>query len=193
MAHNINNINRYNNNIYDNYYNYYINHNIMPNNYRNYYSYNNNYNNDINNNYNNYNNYNYNNNNNYNNYNNYNNNNYNNNYNNNNYNNNDMQNLALRDYINQLIIEINLIERNQNETPIETFTRVGIQVNVEEVHVEEVEAKEICSVCLDNENCVDCKTSCSHNFHARCLSQWVKKNNSCPMCRGTITSINTNL
>jgi hypothetical protein len=128
-----------------------------------------------------------------------------------------MQNLPIRDYIiqldpmqfNQLIIAINLIGRNQNEnqneneTPVETFTRLGIQVNVEEVNVEEVnveevnveevEHKEICSVCLDDENCVDCKTSCSHNFHASCLSQWIKRNNSCPMCRRNITSINTNL
>jgi hypothetical protein len=132
--------------------------------------------------------------------------------------NNDMEILPIRDYLlqldpvpfNQLIIAIRSIGRNvnqdnfQDETPVETFTRLGIQVNTEvkpevklevesEVKPEEEESTEICSVCLDDENCVDCKTGCSHNFHAKCLSQWVNKNNSCPLCREKITSINTNL
>ncbi len=176
---NINNMNNYNNyinNIYED--NYYINPNIIPSNryiipsnryinrYNNYYI-NNYYINDIN---------------------------------------NDMENLSAHDSIlqlnpaalNQLIITINLIGQNisRDETPIETFTRLGIQVNTEvksEVKPEEEEAKEICSVCLDDENCVDCETSCSHNFHANCLSQWVNKNNSCPLCREKITSVNTNI
>ncbi|CAF0810604.1 unnamed protein product [Didymodactylos carnosus] len=29
--------------------------------------------------------------------------------------------------------------------------------------------------------------SCTHEFHSSCLKQWIKKNNSCPICRRDIT------
>ncbi len=72
------------------------------------------------------------------------------------------------------------------ETPVETFTRLNIQINDEEVNSEET-----CSVCLESN--VNCETNCSHHFHVGCLSQWINRNNSCPLCRGNISSINTNL
>ncbi len=51
-------------------------------------------------------------------------------------------------------IGINVNQDNfQDETPVETFTWLGIQVNTEvksEVKPEEEESKEICSMCLDD-------------------------------------------
>ncbi len=87
---------------------------------------------------------------------------------------------------------INIIYENENlpilhdETPVETFTRFSIPINDVQVNSEET-----CSICLENN--VNCETNCSHHFHAACLSQWINKNNSCPLCRGNISCINTNL
>jgi hypothetical protein len=121
-------------------------------------------------------------------------------YNNNNIDNNNIE-IINNNYINNYILEhgsmpfnqlINLINENPIvnpiETPIETFTRLEIQVNNVQV-----ESEEICSVCLEGENYVNCETNCSHHFHVDCLSRWISRNNSCPMCRGNINSINTSL
>lgn len=43
-----------------------------------------------------------------------------------------------------------------------------------------------CSICLEK-LCTESKTlsmlECYHEFHAHCLSQWVKKTPTCPICR----------
>jgi hypothetical protein len=92
--------------------------------------------------------------------------------------------------INQNHLENENQDHNESliETPIERFTRLNIQVNNVQV-----QSEEICSVCLQEDNCVNCKTNCSHHFHIDCLSGWISRNNSCPLCRGNITSINTSL
>ena len=43
-----------------------------------------------------------------------------------------------------------------------------------------------CSICLnannENDDWVKLK-ECSHVFHRECISTWIKKNDSCPLCR----------
>ena len=53
----------------------------------------------------------------------------------------------------------------------------------------------ICAICLneikkDGKNC-NIKFNCNHenDFHADCLNNWLKKKNSCPICRKNITNI----
>jgi hypothetical protein len=40
-----------------------------------------------------------------------------------------------------------------------------------------------CYICLlkNDEDCTN--TICDHKFHKRCLHQWLKRNNTCPVCR----------
>ena len=52
---------------------------------------------------------------------------------------------------------------------------------------------EACSICLNlfgkedsNENIV--KTICNHFFHEKCLAEWVKRMDNCPVCRGLLGS-----
>jgi len=115
--------------------------------------------------------------------------------NNNNYNNYEI--LPIYNYLNYgpmpINVLINIIYENvdpqpilHDETPMEIFRRLNIEINDEEVHSEET-----CSVCLESN--VNCETNCSHCFHAACLSSWINRNNSCPLCRGNISSIYTNL
>jgi hypothetical protein len=30
-----------------------------------------------------------------------------------------------------------------------------------------------CSICLANENCINCKAKCGHTFHIACISKWL--------------------
>ncbi len=111
--------------------------------------------------------------------------------------NNNYEILPIYNYLNYgpmpINVLINIIYENvdhqpilHDETPVETFTRLNIEINDEEVNSEET-----CSVCLESN--VNCETNCSHHFHVGCLSQWINRNNSCPLCRGNISSVNTNL
>lgn len=45
-----------------------------------------------------------------------------------------------------------------------------------------------CSICLEkyvvNDKII--KLDCSHSYHKKCLSEWLKNNNTCPHCRENI-------
>ena len=45
-----------------------------------------------------------------------------------------------------------------------------------------------CPICLEKYKVNDkiIKLYCSHSFHKDCLSEWFKKNNTCPQCRENI-------
>lgn len=47
-----------------------------------------------------------------------------------------------------------------------------------------------CSICLDQMNTNQtCKIfSCDHRFHGKCLSDWLKSHNTCPLCRCDLTA-----
>lgn len=53
-----------------------------------------------------------------------------------------------------------------------------------------------CSICLVEEDFKDADTvrlSCGHTFHFRCLNEWTKSNNSCPLCRKIVRDQNANI
>ena len=52
--------------------------------------------------------------------------------------------------------------------------------------------KKRCSICLDNYKIGDDSIilPCIHIFHAECIKKWMKKKNSCPICKTKISSDN---
>ena len=51
------------------------------------------------------------------------------------------------------------------------------------VHIKQHE----CPICYDALSKATVHTlACGHNFHTTCVSQWLKDNTSCPMCRATV-------
>ena len=55
---------------------------------------------------------------------------------------------------------------------------------------EELDLTLTCPVCLDTVQ--DCKKiailkECGHSYHFRCLSSWLERNHSCPICRNKVT------
>jgi SUMO ligase MMS21 Smc5/6 complex component len=43
-----------------------------------------------------------------------------------------------------------------------------------------------CSICLEVNNNQIIKTACNHEFHEKCLFEWMKISMTCPICRGGI-------
>ncbi|MGB8467411.1 MAG: RING finger domain-containing protein [Candidatus Babeliales bacterium] len=47
-------------------------------------------------------------------------------------------------------------------------------------------AAEECPICFEVGE-LDAQTHCNHRFHANCLTLWLSDNNTCPLCRNSIT------
>jgi len=46
-----------------------------------------------------------------------------------------------------------------------------------------------CSICLEKNTHPEwCELPCNHKFHFKCVENWIKSNNSCPVCRYTSAS-----
>jgi len=69
---------------------------------------------------------------------------------------------------------------------------VGLKIKTKMYHPKSREDKHVqdegvdsCSICIldlkDRERIAD--LNCNHYFHADCLSEWIKKKNSCPLCQ----------
>eukprot|EP00984_Skeletonema_dohrnii_P000062 scaffold19_cov95-Skeletonema_dohrnii-CCMP3373.AAC.3 len=69
---------------------------------------------------------------------------------------------------------------------------VGLKIKTKMYHPKSSEDKHVqdegvdtCSICIldlkDRERIAD--LNCNHYFHADCLSEWIKKKNSCPLCQ----------
>lgn len=44
-----------------------------------------------------------------------------------------------------------------------------------------------CAICLSSmsseKDTAITKTECGHKFHTKCLEEWIKRSNTCPLCR----------
>jgi len=45
---------------------------------------------------------------------------------------------------------------------------------------------EICPICLCNNDSECYETICKHNYHRRCITEWLKFSSTCPTCRKEI-------
>jgi len=43
-----------------------------------------------------------------------------------------------------------------------------------------------CCICLEKNDNLWITSECAHSFHAKCISEWMKRNPSCPVCRATL-------
>ena len=48
-----------------------------------------------------------------------------------------------------------------------------------------------CSICLDIIKNKYSKTFCNHIFHNECIYKWLRKKDTCPICREIIKDINS--
>lgn len=43
-----------------------------------------------------------------------------------------------------------------------------------------------CCICLEKNENLWVTSECAHSFHVKCISEWMKRNPSCPVCRATL-------
>jgi hypothetical protein len=41
-----------------------------------------------------------------------------------------------------------------------------------------------CGICFETDNLI--KLDCKHTYHTNCLNEWIKDNNTCPLCRNVL-------
>jgi len=90
-------------------------------------------------------------------------------------------------YINNVINQISLLDANNYGNPpaakkeIEKLKKIKINEEI----LKKLGIENSCAVCKDEfqieEECL--LMPCNHHFHENCLIPWLKKRNSCPVCR----------
>lgn len=85
---------------------------------------------------------------------------------------------GLRSYLNSY---------NQPENKDERFTIL----TVDEIEPGSVLSETSCSICCEdfykeNENDKIATTMCQHSYHLKCITEWLKKSENCPLCRSAI-------
>ena len=58
----------------------------------------------------------------------------------------------------------------------------------------EYDNKECCSICFEefgDESVEQCQLSCKNVFHTECINLWLSNNNSCPLCRSSWITLNS--
>ncbi|WCJ22408.1 RING/U-box superfamily protein [Euphorbia peplus] len=82
------------------------------------------------------------------------------------------------------------------EPPQFTIAMVGLDANTiesykkvtlgESMRLPEGRSDNTCAICLSeyhSQDIVRCIPECNHFFHVDCIDEWLRLNNSCPVCR----------
>ncbi|KAG6538149.1 hypothetical protein ZIOFF_003261 [Zingiber officinale] len=75
--------------------------------------------------------------------------------------------------------DINFVQFNKGPRPASTAAVVGLQM------VTTTAEDTSCSICLDDFEVMTQALAmpCGHSFHEGCLKEWLRRRNSCPLCR----------
>ena len=82
----------------------------------------------------------------------------------------------------EISINCELFQNNNYKNFIKNISSINIINKKSELFVN----SEKCIICMQKYKIRECVVSlnkCCHNFHKRCFIRWIKKNNSCPICR----------
>ena len=79
---------------------------------------------------------------------------------------------------------------NQQEIPDKN---PDIELNIESGVATLEHTSEMCTVCMTNFEVSEIitKLECNHVLHSKCIGEWVKYKQECPVCRSHINTINT--
>lgn len=67
-------------------------------------------------------------------------------------------------------------DRIHSRFPAFYHTKIYVDEDFKEIDIQ-------CSICLEQG---DYQLSCGHVFHKRCITEWKKRQHSCPLCRANI-------
>lgn len=80
------------------------------------------------------------------------------------------------------------LEHNENILIYTPPLQIQQNYNITNYVVKEKDNNSVCSICLEEQKINEewSELSCKHNFHYRCIINWVPVNNICPICRCSI-------
>ena len=84
----------------------------------------------------------------------------------------------------QSFMQQDVIESENQSTP----TPENILSTLERVHVDENDERQ-CSICFDNLSGTCINLRCNHLFHEQCITRWLQRHSSCPVCRNDVYDI----
>jgi len=90
-------------------------------------------------------------------------------------------------FISQLVRKCYTTNCHQESRRIITELKKPILLTSIVYQLDENEMEE-CSICLEKFNINEkvFKTPCNHLFHATCITEWLYKNKTCPICRNDL-------
>ena len=92
-------------------------------------------------------------------------------------------------YVYQSRLENNVIANRDTETTNRRHETINRRVNR---NIQEPSYN--CTICMDEITRYDKKIlNCNHNFHRTCINEWLRENDTCPICRAPQTINNNTL
>ena len=80
-----------------------------------------------------------------------------------------------------------------NDIPVPIVPIVPTEINLPNIPIDTIDtivpihkSLDECSICLEVNNNKIIKTACNHEFHEKCLFEWMKISMACPICRREI-------
>ena len=58
--------------------------------------------------------------------------------------------------------------------------------NIVKIEIEEELEDNTCIICFDDVSSEKRTLTCNHSYHKKCINEWIKTKNSCPICRCVI-------
>ena len=89
----------------------------------------------------------------------------------------------------RVVADSNNINKNKNKLPsfLDKKPKLGKKPPSNKITLKSSPKLPNCSICLDEIKILSTISECQHNFCFECLSQWVEKSSSCPLCRKEFT------
>ena len=73
---------------------------------------------------------------------------------------------------------------NSNRESIEMLNNINNTNTINNVIY--IDDKKECCICLDKNTTEWVRTPCDHEFHKKCINDWYKTKNTCPICRSNL-------
>ncbi len=61
--------------------------------------------------------------------------------------------------------------------------------NNQDIEINDENEETSCSICIEHLDETTKILTCSHQFHEKCINEWLEENSTCPLCRDEIPGL----